>query len=341
MDLRRLEVWIDDPVTTSSTAPNPVVESQPNGFNEIEDADLAEYYFVDTPNEFSSGYLVSLDESQGGKAKLTSKPYDHKVLGVVSEYAGVTLGRYHENALPVALTGRVITAVSSENGPIKPGDLLTSSSTSGFAMKATKAGYIVGRALTSFEEEGFGSVLANINVHYADPNQIELTALEISTDSAQLATDSALLRLDSENNLVASVSAGAKFVWENTAGQVVAWVSDTGEALFSKVTALVGDFTKLVFGEAVVKKDAKTAGEGSFASGETEVFIESDKVNEESLINLTPTSKTNGLSLYIKEKKVGEGFVVALERNAGDQPEQATASATTAIKFTWFILNQE
>ena len=97
----------------------------------------------------------------------------------------------------------------------------------------------------------------------------------------------------------------------------------------------------MVFGELVARKDAKTAGEASFAQDETEVFVESDKVTEESLINLTASTKTNGLSLYIKEKKVGEGFVVALERNNGDQPNQATASASQAIKFTWFILNQE
>ena len=150
-----------------------------------------------------------------------------------------------------------------------------------------------------------------------------------------------MLSLDSENNLVASVSASTKFVWENSAEKVVAWVSDAGEAFFQKVTALVGDFQKLVFGELAVKKDAQTAGEASFAANETEVFVESDKVTEGSLINLTASTKTGGLSLYIKEKKVGEGFVVALERNSGDLPDEATASATKALKFNWLIINRE
>ena len=103
----------------------------------------------------------------------------------------------------------------------------------------------------------------------------------------------------------------------------------------------MGDFTKLIFGELVARKDAQVAGETSFELGGIEVFVPSDKVKEDSLISLTPISKTNGMSLYIKEKRVSEGFVVALERSAGDQPDEATAAAAQAIKFNWLIVNQE
>jgi len=41
------------------------------------------------------------------------------------------------NAACLALTGRVPVKVTNENGPIVPGDLLTSSSTPGYAMKWT------------------------------------------------------------------------------------------------------------------------------------------------------------------------------------------------------------
>jgi hypothetical protein len=65
------------------------------------------------------------------------------VLGIISERPGFLLnaGRTEAGALaprmyPVALAGRTPCKVTDENGPIRPGDLLTSSSTPGHAMRA-------------------------------------------------------------------------------------------------------------------------------------------------------------------------------------------------------------
>ncbi|HSX57838.1 MAG TPA: site-specific integrase [Candidatus Saccharimonadales bacterium] len=179
----------------------------------------------------------------------------------------------------------------------------------------------------------------------ANQDSVDLPALDSNNPASgrdsKTSSPTPFLKLDEKNNLVATISSGAKFTWQNSAGLAIGWVSDTGEAMFSKVTSLVGDFQKLVFGEAVVKKDAQTAGQATFDSGTTEVTINSDKVKEDSLINLTAINKTNGVHLYIKELKAGESFTVALERNNGDIPEEATASATSAIKFNWLIVNQQ
>jgi hypothetical protein len=51
----------------------------------------------------------------------------------------------------VALSGRVPVKVSLENGEIKKGDYLTSSSTPGVAMKALRPGPVVGKALEGFD----------------------------------------------------------------------------------------------------------------------------------------------------------------------------------------------
>ena len=333
-------------------------------------ADLAEYYYSDIG--LDAGTLVSVDTDKTGEfITATDKPYQNEMLGIVSTEPGLTLGQNKPGGHPVALSGRVPLRVTTNNGadPIKAGDYLTSSGIPGVAMKAKKAGFVIGMALEDFpprpglgveggqENSSENPVATGSATLQGSENQAK-TSDEPTEDGKVLVfvnrtwfvpspeqiletTTATTVTLDQNGDLIAPLSAGAKFVWENSTGQAVAWVSDTGEALFSKVTALVGDFGKLVFGEAVVKKEAKTAGEAIFAADATEVFIESDKVTEESLINLTASTKTNGLSLYIKEKKVGEGFVVALERSSGDQPDQATASATTAIKFTWFILNQQ
>ena len=60
-----------------------------------------------------------------------------------------------ENAAPVVLSGIVPCKVTVENGSIKPGDLLVSSSTPGHAMKAGNnppAGTVIGKAVTRLVE---------------------------------------------------------------------------------------------------------------------------------------------------------------------------------------------
>ena len=54
----------------------------------------------------------------------------------------------------MAAVGRVPVKVSLENGPIRVGDPLTSSSKPGVAMRATKAGKIVGYALEDAQQDG-------------------------------------------------------------------------------------------------------------------------------------------------------------------------------------------
>ena len=68
----------------------------------------------------------------------------------------------------VALSGRVPVKVSIENGIIRTGDLLTSSSLPGVAMRATKAGQIIGQAMMPFEGDGIGLVLAFVKTDYAN-----------------------------------------------------------------------------------------------------------------------------------------------------------------------------
>ena len=63
---------------------------------------------------------------------------------------------------PVALTGRVYCWADASSGPIEPGDLLTTSNTSGHAMKVTNyikaQGAIIGKAMTGLKQ-GKGLVL--------------------------------------------------------------------------------------------------------------------------------------------------------------------------------------
>ena len=124
-------------------------------------ADLAEIYTT-SDSSLEIGDVVSLDSDLKTGVKKSQKAYDGGVLGVISSKPGVLIGDVDVEgvkALPVALSGRVPVKVNSENGPIKAGDPLTSSSTPGVAMKATKAGAIIGTAMSDFDGEEIGQVL--------------------------------------------------------------------------------------------------------------------------------------------------------------------------------------
>jgi hypothetical protein len=124
-------------------------------------SDLAEVYQTRDPSVLP-GTVVSIDPSVIAGVRKSDKPYDLAVLGVISTKPGKTIGGddLDGSGIPVflALMGRVPVMVSAENGPIHPGDLLTSSSTPGVAMKASHAGAIIGQALTGFEGKGISVV---------------------------------------------------------------------------------------------------------------------------------------------------------------------------------------
>jgi hypothetical protein len=143
-------------------------------------ADLAETYFGDPA--LQPGDVVSLDEKVSGGIRRSTGLGDGNVIGVVSTQpalvmddvynpaAGVTvIDKKYEGRIPLAvgLSGRIPVNVSTENGPILPGDYLAHSSVPGVAMKAVKAGPVLGRALFGFAEPtGTGALMMFINNTY-------------------------------------------------------------------------------------------------------------------------------------------------------------------------------
>lgn len=119
------------------------------------------------------GSVVVIDDANAGKLKLSYEAYDTRVAGIVSGANGVNPGvTLHQEGVMeggqnVALSGRVYVLTDATNGAIKPGDLLTTSTTPGHAMRVgdrTKAqGAILGKAMSSLEE-GKGMVLVLVTL---------------------------------------------------------------------------------------------------------------------------------------------------------------------------------
>jgi hypothetical protein len=132
-------------------------------------ADLAERLSVTDGNpldEFSvePGMVVSIDPTGNRKFKVSDEPYDRKRVGIISGGNGVKPGLVlrdegnpqADGEQPIALTGQVWCHADATFGAITPGDLLTTSSTPGHAMKVSddaKARFaVLGQALTGLKE---------------------------------------------------------------------------------------------------------------------------------------------------------------------------------------------
>ncbi|MCX6335166.1 MAG: hypothetical protein NT092_12855 [Bacteroidia bacterium] len=111
--------------------------------------DVAEYIY-DTKANTQPADVVIADPANKESVVKSSKPYQTGVLGVISTKPHMTMGMElvvnESTGEPIlgakpsarlALTGRVPVNVCGENGAIKPGDYLTTSSTEGYAMKWT------------------------------------------------------------------------------------------------------------------------------------------------------------------------------------------------------------
>jgi hypothetical protein len=147
--------------------------------------DLAEMYPSLEPTEPGDVLIVGYPSSPAASVRRSTGPYDGRLLGVVSTSPGLVLEGEHvymagdntklitANKTVVGLAGRVPVKVSMENGPIQIGDPLTSSSTPGMAMKATRAGKILGYALESMSTDG--KVLLFVEPgFYIPPKQLNL-----------------------------------------------------------------------------------------------------------------------------------------------------------------------
>lgn len=139
-------------------------------------SDLAEGFDVraETGVAPESGMVVSIDPDRAGDLRVATTAYDRTVAGVISGAGGVNAGMVmgQEGTLasgkhPVALSGRVYVRCDATSGAIRPGDLLTSSSMPGHAMRVGDVdraqGTVIGKAMTRLDE-GQGLVLVLVNL---------------------------------------------------------------------------------------------------------------------------------------------------------------------------------
>ena len=135
--------------------------------NDAKKFDLAEVTPARADDQLEQGDVVVIDREHGMRVRRSVQAHDPAVYGVVSSYAQAAMvigGSGGPDDMtqvfdkrPIALVGRVKIKVCSETGPIRVGDLLTTSSRPGHAMRcadpAAHPGAIAGKALEPFSGE--------------------------------------------------------------------------------------------------------------------------------------------------------------------------------------------
>jgi hypothetical protein len=137
-------------------------------------SDLAEPFPVGKDTKVEPGSIMVIDEKHPGKLRISETAYDRKVAGIISGAGGLKAGlrlrqgyNTSDAEVFVAMAGCVYCKAEASMNPIEPGDLLTTSSIPGHAMKAldrqNSQGAILGKAMSSLKEgRGLVLVLANL-----------------------------------------------------------------------------------------------------------------------------------------------------------------------------------
>jgi hypothetical protein len=131
-----------------------------NGVFNTSGADFAESVAVKNDRaDYLPGDVIAIDTTGHRRFTKTSTPYSTLVAGIYSTRPGILASPRpmaessiaNNEEIPLAVVGIVPCKVTNENGMIKAGDLLVSSSREGYAMKGTDRkrmnGAVIGKAL--------------------------------------------------------------------------------------------------------------------------------------------------------------------------------------------------
>ncbi|HJP96740.1 MAG TPA: hypothetical protein VJ843_05235, partial [Candidatus Saccharimonadales bacterium] len=276
--------------------------------------------------------VVMADPNNTERVIKTTTPYNSAALGVVSDgTSGFQIDHLHYGQdndpndttyrVPLTLAGRVYVKVSDENGAIRPGDYLTSSSTAGYAMRATKAGPTIGKALGFFDGDT-GKVLVLVNVSYYDPatdiqgSTSSFTTLNVSGDAAI-------------NNLTVSrvtVSGDASVAGTLTAGSIT-----TGTITINGHIITGGNVPSVQL-QAAAGQDATISIQGNDSSGMISVVTGTNASADDLAkltfatpytaaprVVLTPIGKTSAQAVGYVDQVDANGFMIGVTNAQNNQ----------------------
>ncbi len=343
LDISGFRVWVDDPpegyALAESTKAEILAEEE---LDYGRAANFALWYKgLEGSTTPRTGSILALRESQIAglpRVAMAAREYDANIVGVYTDSPTQILGDVQKEKIPVAYSGRSIVEINLQNGPIRVGDPITSSSIPGEGMRATRPGQIVGYAVTAFDPDNAIGVCKDITLENgalasstpADEEKCAGTVVvsvnpqswnggEAFFGSAgeNLASVAAAIT-DLSSDVLTEAVRGAKIV----AGRIVAAVAVVQDLFAKAVTILPG-------GEVVLPAGTnELTGRSYIASGETSVFIPHNRVWATSTKVLITPRVSLTAALAVTDIESGSGFRVSLG-----------GAAPSDIPFDWVIVN--
>lgn len=277
----------------------------------------------------AAGEVVVFADGKEEVQRSTGATYDDRIAGIISTQPGFLAGENLVGHVPVALTGRVPTYVSGENGAISIGDPLTTSSKPGYAMKATEPGPIVGYAMEAFTGNT-GAIIAVVRPSYYDGAPV--TEAPAAQNTASQLTSISGLNVSGTMNL----NGGSILSVASLSGIGGNWtLSENGDFVTrSRVTSLIRGYDgEDVSTVAALGRETtiQLSGTATLQHGMAEVNFETiDSEFSNVIANtvpyrviVTPSGATN--QLYVADRSQ-TGFVI---REAG---------TSTGILVDWLVI---
>ncbi len=265
--------------------------------------------------------------------KKSTKKGERSIAGIVSTRPGFLAGENTPGSYPIALAGRVPTNVNLENGVIAVGDPLTSSSTPGFAMKATKAGPIAGYALEPFTGTE-GKITVFVSAGYwggetssQTPGADNRASLFGSSQNESISVLSMTGMINMNGNDITNIG--------RLAGLADAWSIESDGTIRTEAllkTVIKGYDNRLIETIGVTSPEAiiTLSGSSVLKNGEAEVrFVDVSKDFPNIISAIAPirvVATPNGpVSLYVSEKDQNHFVVKSFGGNGTD------------IAFDWVV----
>ena len=263
-------------------------------------ADLAERYT--SQEELVPGQVVSIDPQNNHGVRSSQYQYQPDLVGIVSTDPGFISGAYTEDSYPIALIGRVPVLVTTENGMVNSGDYVTSSAVPGYAMRATLAGRVLGKALESMDPTKLVDCPASM---FAMPNR-KCTTIMVFVNLIDYGGDSVDLVMSNWNamhQVDGFTNNGLTFGTTTINNGLVSSID--GQAITTRRNISAHDDQVLKFLETM---KADRAQNGSFMS---EIFADkvsavSQMISPNVVTNLLNAERIEGLTIGAEEIKTGK-----------------------------------
>lgn len=305
-------------------------------------ADYAEEYGTQDVS-IEAGDVVAIDptrnaeeikahDTNSSKAWIvkTNKSYQSTTIGIVSTSPNDVIGKTfspEENPRPVALTGRVPVKIASSSAEIKQGDYITSSDMPGRAMKATKSGPVIGKALESWDPaSGKSTIIVFVQNDWHTQGVTLSENGTIDTIPGQEPTIAALQTKSLTSDTLSAKSLAAEeitingknlqeYILATIAQSVVTSASQTTTLPEPTVTQLAATSVPTSFTHVTVPNETPTETIATKDAQGNAVFAEGIKAKDASLSG-TLTAQDASFSGVLRADKIIANQIEGLEMNS-------------------------